>query len=219
MTKLYYLSTIVLTFFFISCSGTSSQFINEDYANGDQLGSVTVLTIQQSAFSKDFSNHTFGTLQGNETQLFEEFVTSFSTEVTEDAKGKLVLNNPVEFESREFETNLKSFKALAPSAGNILMDENIESRYVIILDQYRFRQYEVIEGSNTYAGHEQEIVPRISFSTKYVIWDNNIGDAVAWGMVDADRKIVISRLEEIYIELLTESFQKIVRRSPFSAQV
>lgn len=219
MTKLYHLPAIALTFFLISCSSSSSQFINENYVKGDQLGSVSVLTIQKSAFSKDFENHSFGTLQGNETQLFDDFLTSFSTGITEEGKGLLTLKNLIEFESREFATGLNTFYALTPAEGMILKDDGKESRYVIILDQYRFQQYEVIEGNNTYAGHEQKVVPRINFRTNYVIWDNNIGDAVAWGMVEADRRIVISRLEEIYIELLSESFQKMVRRSPFSAQV
>lgn len=219
MTKFYQLSATFISLFLISCSGSSSQFIIEDYANGDQSGSISVLAIQKSTFMNDFSDHSFGSLQGNETQLFEDFLNSFSTEVTKKAKGKLTLKNPIEFELREFKTDLKSFNALTPSEGKTLKDDDKESRYVIILDQYRFEQYEEIEGSNTYAGHEEKIVPRINFKTIYVIWDNNIGNAVAWGMVEADRRIVLSRIEEIYNELLTESFDKMIKRSPFSAQV
>lgn len=220
MAKYFQLSTIIFSFFLVSCSGSSSQFIEEDYKNGNQSGSLSVLTIQKNEFNQHFSDHSFGKLQGNESQLFEDFLTSFSNGVTNEAEGELTLTNSTGFEIREFETDQESFSAITPSEGESLGNGDKKSRFVIILDQYRFQQYEKVEGGGTtYAGHEKKVVKRVNFKTNYVIWDNNVGNAVAWGLVEADKKVSKSKIEETYNEILSESFNKMIKQSPFSEQV
>ena len=219
MIKSFLSLAIFTSFFLISCSGSTSQFINEKYQNGEQPGSVSLLTIQESNFNGKFSYHTFGTLRANEVQLFEDFLTEFSIGAIDHSNGMLTQFDPSEFEKRSFETGNESFTSLTPTVGTTIYDDNQESRYIVIIDRYYFDQYEDIVASNSYAGHEQEVVPRLNFKTNYVIWDNEIGDAVAWGALEADRRIVLSRIEEIYDELLTESFNKMMAKSPFSAQI
>ena len=218
MTKFHFTIVLILSLFFASCAGSSKQFIEEGYENGSETGSLSLLTIQKDQFNGDFSDHTFGELRTNEVPIFESYLTTFLTGIPQaEIKGELtqVDFRGSNFEPREFETNSKTLNVLAPRQGTILREESIESRYVIILDNYRFDQYEEIRGNDSYAGHEPEVIPRMMFKTKYVIWDNEVGNAVAWGEVESDRRIEMNRMEEIYEELLVESFTKMVEASPF----
>lgn len=220
MTKFHFTIVLILSLFFASCAGSSKQFIEEGYENGSEAGSLSLLTIQKDQFNGNFSDHTFGELRANEIPIFESYLTTFLTGISQaEIKGELtqVDFRGSNFEPREFETNSKTLNVLAPRQGTILREEAIESRYVIILDNYRFNQYEEIRGNNSYAGHEPEVIPRMTFKTKYLIWDNEIGNAVAWGEVESDRRIELSRIQEIYKELLTESFAKMVEASPFAS--
>ena len=220
MTKLYFTLVLILSLFFVSCAGSSKQFIEEGYENGSKEGSLSLLTIQKDQFNGDFSDHTFGELRTNEIPIFESYLTTFLTGLSQtEIKGELtqVDFTRSNFEPREFETNSKTLNVLAPREGTTLREETIESRYVIILDNYRFEQYEEIRGNDSYAGHEPEVIPRMMFRTKYVIWDNEVGNAVAWGEVEADRRIELNRIQEVYEELLVESFGKMVEASPFSS--
>ena len=220
MTKLYFSIVLILSLFFVSCAGSSKQFIEEGYENGSKKGSLSLLTIQKDQFNGDFSDHSFGELRANEVSIFETYLTTFLSGISRaEIKGELtqVDFRDSNFEPREFETNAKTLKVLAPRKGTILREEAIESRYVIILDNYRFEQYEEIRGNDSYAGHEPDIIPRMMFKTKYVIWDNEVGNAVAWGEVESDRRIELNRIQEIYEELLVESFAKMVEASPFAS--
>ena len=220
MTKFYFSIVLILSLFFVSCAGSSKQFIEEGYENGSKKGSLSLLTIQKDQFNGDFSDHSFGELRANEVSIFETYLTTFLSGISRaEIKGELtqVDFRDSNFEPREFETNAKTLKVLAPRKGTILREEAIESRYVIILDNYRFEQYEEIRGNDSYAGHEPDIIPRMMFETKYVIWDNEVGNAVAWGEVESDRRIELNRIQEIYEELLVESFAKMVEASPFAS--
>lgn len=219
MSKYHISSAIFTLFFLISCSGSTNQFIDENYSNGEKTGSISLLTIQKNEFEQEFTDHSFGTLRPNETQLFKDFINEFSKGGTDHANGMITQFDPSDFERREFETDVESFNSLTPSVGTTLNDVNQESRYVIIIDRYFFEQYEDAVGGNTYAGHEKEIIPRLKFNTNYVIWDNNVGDAIAWGAVEADRRIELSRIEEVYDEILTESFQKMLSKSPVTGSI
>lgn len=220
MTKFYFSIVLILSLFFVSCAGSSKQFIEEGYENGSKKGSLSLLTIQKDQFNGDFSDHSFGELRANEVSIFETYLTTFLSGISRaEIKGELtqVDFRDSNFEPREFETNSKTLNVLAPRQGTILREESIESRYVIILDNYRFDQYEEIRGNDSYAGHEPEVIPRMMFKTKYVIWDNEVGNAVAWGEVESDRRIELNRIQEIYEELLVESFAKMVEASPFAS--
>ncbi len=219
-TRFTFILLFVISISIAACGGSSKQFIKTDYinGNGNGPGSLSVLKINFEDFGSDFSEHDFGRLQTTEKSVFQNsIITFFTPSSNSEHKGELNradLKNS-EFEVRNFSEEGTSISVIAPVQGAVLGNDYVNTRYVVIFDQFRFRQYMSDRESQYYGGGAPNPIVYVNFETKYVIWDNEIGDAIGWGTVDADRRVETTRMVEIYNELLEESLQKMVRKSPF----
>lgn len=181
--------------------------------------SISLLTIELEKLFHQFPDHTFGALRPAEQSIFEEQLVSLLTSrTTSTVAGRLnsTTLNDHPFERKKFDVRNGEIEMISPAPGTTLSSNNIKARFVLILDQFYFTPYQAEVGGDTYAGHhEGEIENRLRFETKYLIWDNEIGEAVAWGKVDTNNRLSLTNQSTTYRELLMDAFQQIVKVSPF----
>lgn len=182
---------------------------------------MSLLVIEKQDFPDKFPNHKFGELRINEQPIFKDRLINLFTQATgANVSGEMqpLDLNHTSFEVREFTEGGTDLKFLAPAEGTTLQTDENKSRFVFLLDGFRFDSYEEYSGSGSYAGHEAKVTPRLTFETNYLIWDNNVKKAIAWGSVDADKVIELARIQSIYDSLVIESLEQMEQRSPFSRQ-
>ncbi|CAN5128908.1 hypothetical protein BH23BAC3_BH23BAC3_14670 [soil metagenome] len=210
-----------LAFLFISCSGATKQYISPDM-NGDYSNeSVSLLVIERGDFPDIAPDHRFGELRINEQPVFSDRLKNLFRDATgANVKSEMraIDLDQSSFTVRQFTEGGTNLKFVAPSDGTELKSESESPRFVFMLDGFRFETYEELVGGDSYAGHEPDVVPRITFETNYLIWDNAAREAIAWGTIDSDRVINLSRINEIYDQLILDSFQRMTRNSPFTPQ-
>lgn len=204
-----------------ACAGNVNQYLIEDFEDQRLDTSVSLLTIEVELLYDKFPNHSYGALRPTERAIFEDQLVALLSEQTRsNVQGKLhdytLTEKP--FTLREFELKNRTLKILAPERGTVLENEKINTRFVMILDQFHFTPYEIEVGGGTYAGQESEVENRMRFETKYLIWDNKIGEAVAWGDVDSSLKLNLNNFKMTYTELISNAFSKIINVSPFVSE-
>lgn len=216
-----FITISAFAFLFISCSGSTKQYISPDL-NGDYSNeTVSLLVIERDDFPNIGEDHRFGELRINEQPVFRDRLINLFRDATgANVKGKMRAFNLDQsaFEVRQFTEGGTNLRFLSPADGTELTSENESPRFVFMLDGFRFDTYEDYVGGDSYAGHEPTVVPRITFETNYLIWDNASKEAIAWGTIESDKVINLSRINEIYDELIYDSFQRMTRFSPFSPQ-
>jgi|AntRauTorcE11897_2_1112592.scaffolds.fasta_scaffold01986_10 hypothetical protein len=211
---------LFLGLFLMNCSGTTQQFISPEYENVRSQETVSLLVIQKEDFSDKFPNHRFGELRINEQPLFKDqlldiFQKATGANTESEFKANDIDQTKLNLDLREFTQGGTNLKIIAPETGTVIETEYESPRFVVILDGFRFDSYEELVGGDSYAGHEPEVIPRLTFETNYLIWDNSYGEAIAWGSIDADKVIVLSKIQEMYESILFESLQDMARKSPF----
>lgn len=214
----------MLVFFivFASCSGNSNQVLLEDVDFTDRNATLSVLTIDTDYLFDNFPDHTFGALRPAEKSIFEQQLVSLlasrtTTPVTGRLNGSTLANH--RFELRSFSTGDGRFDLITPEEGTDLTASQNESRYTLILDQFYFTPYQVQVGGGSYAGHEGTTEQRLRFDTAYLIWDNERGDAIAWGKINSDARLSLQDQRRTYRNLIMDAFSKIIRVSPFPASL
>lgn len=211
----------ILSLLLISCSGTTKQYVSPDL-NGDYNNeTVSLLVIERDDFPDITPEHKFGELRINEQPLFRDRLKNLFRDATgANVKSEMsaIDLNQSSFEVRQFSDGGTNLQFVAPSDGTELKSESESPRFVFMLDGFRFETYEELVGGDSYAGHEPEVVPRITFETNYLIWDNSAKKAIAWGTIDSDKVINLSRINEIYEQLILDSFLRMARHSPFTPQ-
>jgi hypothetical protein len=216
---LRYSLVLIASFLFISCSNNVNQYLLKDINVSSSDVTISLLTINMDLLHKDFPEHTFGALRPSERSIFDNSLTTiFSSQTRSTVSGQL--NGDVlikhSYERRSFNLNNRKINILTPSSGTALKDEHNQARFVLILDQFYFTPYEITIGGDSYAGHEPTTQKRVRFETKYVIWDNEKKDAIAWGHVNSNQLHSSSNPSNVYRILLSNTFDQIVRKSPFS---
>jgi hypothetical protein len=215
--RFLYIVTILL--FFTSCSGTTNQFILEDYSVDRHEVSISVMPIESDFHFNNYPDHVFGALRPQEQRVFNQDLAGILAEYTGASVSGLLpssvqVNN--EFELREFTLNESSFEAITPKKGQPLNITSEQTRFVLIFDQYFFTPYTVEVGGDSYAGHESKTEERLRFETNYVIWDTDLRDAVAWGKVNTTEQINFSNTRATYVDILKNAIEIIVAVSPFN---
>jgi hypothetical protein len=213
------LLTIISSLFLLSCSGTTNQFIIEDYSVDRQEISIAMMPIESDFHFNNYPDHVYGALRPQEQRVFNQDLAGILGEYTgANVSGLLSSSVQVnnEFEMREFTLDESTFEAITPKKGQPLRIEASQSRFVLIFDQYFFTPYTVEVGGDSYAGHESKTEERLRFETNYVIWDNELRDAVAWGKVNSTEQINFSNTRATYIDILNKAIEKIVAVSPFN---
>jgi hypothetical protein len=212
----------VTAFLFISCSNNANQYLIEDFEVSENDISISVLTIDINTLYDQFPNHVFGALRPAERTMFDNNLHDLlGSQTRSRVAGQLphtvLLDH--DFEERYFSVRNGDLRIISPAKGSSLMQSGTESRFVVILDQFHFTPYQNHVGGDTYAGHEGEIETRIRFETKYIIWDNELGDAIAWGKIDNNERLSQNNPNSTYRALISDAFNRIVRMSPFNAAV
>lgn len=221
MTKKYLLFVTLFSILFISCSGTTKHYISPEFTGTNNEEMVSLLVIEKDDFSERFPDHKFGELRINEQPIFKDRLLNLFKQATEaNVSGEIhsIELDHSSFAVREFTEGGTDLNFLAPSEGTTLQTNENQSRFVFLLDGFRFDSYEEYVGGDSYAGHEPEIIPRLTFETNYLIWDNNVQKAIAWGTIDADKVIELARIQTIYDSLIIESLEEMEQRSPFIRQ-
>ena len=210
---------LITALFIASCSGNSNQVLLEDvdFSSADNA-SVSLLTVELDYLYDDFPNHSFGALRPGERSFFErDLLNLFSTSTTNPVTGRLngttLLEHP--FELREYDINGEEITVLSPEEGTSMSDSQNPARFTLILDQFYFTPFQVQIGGGSYAGHEGTMERRLRFDTNYVIWDNEKGDAIAWGKIESTEVLSLQNQNRTYTNLLLETFHKIIKVSPF----
>jgi len=213
------LSALFVCLFLLSCSGTTNQFILEDYSIDRQDVSISLMPVESDFHFEDYPEHVFGALRPQEQRVFNQDLANIlanrtSATVTGILPSSAQVNN--EFELREFTLSESSFRAVTPKQGQPFNTSSGQARFILILDQYFFTPYTVEVGGDSYAGHESKTEERLRFETNYVIWDTDLRDAVAWGQVNATEQINFGNTRATYIDILNKAIEKIVAVSPFN---
>lgn len=213
-------SAAVLFVFLTSCATTTNQYLSSDYSNPIENSTVAVLPIQAEYFFKIFPNYAFGQLDSNQAEMFNSYLPSFiERNSNSDVKGVLSTSklSEIDFEMKELDLRSnEKLNIIGPKEKRVLKANDQESRFILILDQYNYQVYTIETGGGNYAGHEIEKQLRLRFETKYLIWDNELGKAAAWGKVNAVRKYSSVSEEGIYRDLLDDVILQIIQKSPFS---
>lgn len=214
-------ATIIL--FATSCSTTNnSQFLAPDYSNKNTVknSTVTILPVEAKYFFEIFPNYAYGELKPNESDLFDYYLPAFierntDADVTSIFKGDSLAGSAFEMKELTLGSNDR-MQIIGPKEETALNTEDENSRFILILDQYSYRMYTIETGGGNYAGHETEKETRLKFETKYLIWDNELRKAAAWGKVNAVKKYSSIDGEQVYRNLLDDVLQQIIQKSPFS---
>lgn len=191
----------------------------EDVEINESDISISLLTIEIDELYDQFPDHQFGALRPTERSIFNEQLTQlFASKTRSRVTGKLstsaLLEHP--FQERTFEVNNRSLKMIAPEPGTTINNGSDHSRFVVVLDQFYFTPYQVQVGGDSYAGHEGDVENRIRFDTKYLIWDNEKREAIAWGKIETNERLNNNNQSSTYRNLVLEAFNRIIQRSPFT---
>ncbi|MBO6585824.1 MAG: hypothetical protein JJ953_06940 [Gracilimonas sp.] len=214
-------ATILL--FTASCSTTnSSQFLAPDYSkdNAVKNSTVTILPVEAEYFFNIFPNYVYGELKPNESHIFDYYLPFYierntDADVTSIFKGDSLNGSAFEMKELNLGTDEK-MQIIGPKEETALNMEAIDSRFILILDQYNYQMYTIETGGGNYAGHEMHKETRLKFETKYLIWDNELQKAAAWGKVNSVKKYSVMDGDQVYRNLLDDVLQKIIQKSPFS---
>ena len=212
------LVSIVLIFFTtIGCSSSSTQYLIQDLQISDSERTISVMTIEADDLYHEFPGHLFGALRPSERNLFDNQILSLLAQHSRSQVYGKIRDQAlfeIDLNLREFKISNNSFTMIAPETGSEIFYENFRNRFVLILDQFFFTPYEAEVGGDTYAGHENRTERRMRLELKYLIWDNELKDAVAWGSIERNR--VFDTLDQMnsYNLLLTEAIRQIVQVSP-----
>lgn len=206
----------------LGCSTTGTQYIDPEFQNNRTRDSVSLLIIDRERFSEVSTQHVFSHLNTIENQVFYGNASMAFSQVTDsDVIGLLDAIDLEEtpFESRMFEMDDMSMQIMIPVERTLIKHDRYLPRFVLILDQYFFRQITLTSEGSVYAGHERSVTRRgLYFETNYAIWDNERRDLIGWGNISADQSIMESPSYEDYVLVLQKAFQKIISKSPFYAQ-
>lgn len=211
--------SILLTALFIAgCSGNGNQVLIKDADLSTENASISLLTVELDYLYDDFPDHTFGALRPGEKNVFEQdLLNLLSLSTTTPVTGRLneltLLEHP--FEVRTYNTDEGDLSILSPKEGTTLTDPATQSRFTVILDQFYFTPFQVQIGGGSYAGHEGTMEKRMRFDTSYLIWDNEKGDAIAWGKINSTATLSLQNQNRTYNNLILDAFNQIIRVSPF----
>lgn len=218
-SPLFLLSIFFLSLFITSCSNNANQYLLEDVEIQESDITISLLTIEIDELYDQFPDHVFGALRPTERSIFNNQLSElFATKTRSRVKGKLstsaLLEHP--FQERVFEMNNRSIKMIAPEPGTTIRNGDEQTRFVVVLDQFYFTPYQVQVGGDSYAGHEGDTENRVRFDTKYLIWDNEKREAIAWGKIETNERLNINNQSITYRNLVLDAFNRIIQYSPFS---
>lgn len=210
---------LLAVFLFGSCAGQKNQFLEKKYQNSRTTASVSVLTIDQDTFIDTLPNHKFGSFGSEVKSHFKDQLASILIRQTRSKVAGVIDNSmlqPAQFKVSSYPVKNDTLLIVSPIPGKTIANSDPASSFVLILDQFHFLPVENESGESSYAGHENESETFMFFQTKYLIWDNERGEAAAWGDVTSKKQMYPEQNRmEMYSDLVSDAFYQIVEKSPF----
>lgn len=211
-------SVVLIMIIFMGCTNTSTQYLLKDLQVSESDRTISVLTIEADNLYNEFPEHIFGALRPSEKNIFDTQILNLLAQYSRsEAYGKIRDQslNEVKLSLREFQITNHTITMIAPEIGSEIYYADFKNRFVLVLDQFFFTPYQAEVGGDTYAGHENRTEQRMRFELKYLIWDNELKDAVAWGSIERNRPFDTLNQNSSYNVLLSEAIRQIVQMSPF----
>jgi hypothetical protein len=218
--KITYIALFFLSsYLFFGCSSSRTQYIDPEYRNNRIREPISILFITYDTFADVINNHSFSHLSLYEDQFLSEHAGVILSLVTHaQVLGVVDEIDPIEypFKSKVFEVHDTPVQILTPVKETIIKHNDTIPRFVLILDQYFFRQLVQTTQGTVYAGHDRTHSQQVLFfQTNYGIWDNDQGNIIGWGSVSAEQTFSGTPNFTDYAHVLQRSFERIVRESPF----
>lgn len=199
------------------CSSTQSYFLEPEYQENKTKAPVGILLIEQEQFPEVYT-HTFSSLRSREARTFRLFLEPlYSTAAETEAwlvPGEAI-TNPQAFQSRRFTVETDSFHVMVPDNRQALTFPDRAPRFLLILDQFYYRQLAESNSESGYAGHEASITQVLVFETRYVYWDVSQEQVVGYGTARSQMNLETEEpTVSEYTDVLSESLTQIARWGP-----
>lgn len=219
----YHLTTILfLSAAFLmlsSCSTSSSFYLEEEFKNNKTKAPVGIFVIEREQFP-DLQMHSFSSMTSRQRRTFRLFleplyVSHANTEAW--MLGENVVANQDSFRSLTFTLDENSFPLLVPRGREAFEFSGRPPRFLLILDQYYYRQGQEGGGVSGYAGHEASVTQVLVFETKYAYWDVLEEEVVGYGTASA--KMNLEGKEPTvseYSDVLSQALLQIVEWGPIA---
>lgn len=211
------LAALLLITILAACSSSQPFYLDSDYREAKVESPVLILPLERHQF-ENFYEHTFGTLSGNEKRAFD---TQLESLFRQYAGTTAYLNEDEELEKEEFEIltldmNGDSIELLVPKAGTDAVSAPGDVRFLLLLDQFTFREASETVGGSSYAGHEgSQEKSYLHFETKYVYWDRETEQPVGWGVARGKTEVGEGNIaSEHYATVLSQAMERIAKNGP-----
>ncbi len=211
----------ITSLFFISCANRANQYLTEDFTVDREDISISLLIVEHDYLFDQFPDHVFGALRPAERMVFDQRMAGIFSSRTEASVEGLLNSTTLletEFDLRNFNLPEGEISMVAPKPGSQLKNGELSTRFVVLFDQFHFTPYQAEVGGDSYAGHENQIEERLRFESKYLIWDNESGDAIAWGRLNTNQRLLLQNQNATYTGLLNDAFTRLIQVSPFPAR-
>lgn len=219
----YLLKTILLlsaAFLLLSsCSTSSSYYLEAEYEDNKTKAPVGIFVVEREQFP-DLQMHSFSSMTSRQRRTFRLFleplyVSHANTEAW--VLGEDVVADQESFRSRTFTLEENSFPLLVPGGREALDFSDRPPRFLLILDQYYYRQGQESTGDSGYAGHEASVTQVLVFQTNYAYWDVLEEEVVGYGSASAKMNLegeepTISE----YSDVLSQALLQIVEWGPIA---
>lgn len=213
--KNYLFVTVLIAVVLAGCSSSKNYYLEPEYQENKVNSSVTVLPVWRSWFG-NFPYYNFGSLSGTGKNVFDSSLQPLFSEYL--SSNVEAISSPGQIDTTNFTiANVnhedQSFSIITPKENAKVSS----SRFVLLLDQFYFRQKsELSTNASSYAGHEGSVKRMLYFVTKYAYWDTQTNKIVGWGTSNASTQISEKPEVSDYAEVLSEAVQKIAKQGPIS---
>lgn len=210
------LFSLLVTFILASCSSSKNYYLQPDFKEKKVNSSVLVLPVWRSWFTS-FPQHTFGSLTNTGKKVFESSLEPLFSRYTGNSAQTFI--SAPESDSTNFKISKLAIKGISidviiPKENAQINTQNSSTRFVVLLDQFYFRELEKKAMSSTYAGQETGPQEVLYFETNYAYWDTENKKIVAWGKASKSELISKAPTESDYSNLLSKAFKEIVNQGP-----
>lgn len=216
IVKKILLPLVFIAFILASCSSSKNYYLEPSFQNGKEESAVLVLPVFQSWFSS-FPEHTFGSLRGTNQEMFisslEQLFSEHSAAPVESFRSTPP-SDSTDFMISEFAIKGNTLDLIVPKTSFQVNPENSSSRFVVLLDQFYFREQKKKAMNSTYAGQESSQQKELYFETKYAYWDTETKTIIGWGLASKSELINKAATKSDYSSLLSKVVKEIVSQGP-----
>lgn len=216
--KIFFSILVLIAANLLGCSSSQEFYIDPSYSEEKVNASVLVLPLQRDWFDQSL-RHNFGSISG---QGETSFYNSLGPLLSNHLQSSVEMIDPEQsfdgemFEQTKLNSGKDSIDVLVPTEQSSFNSGDHQPEIVLLLDQYYFLTEEKTTGNSSYGGHEEGITRTILyFETKYIYWDTEQKEAIAWGNTDSsvtlDKKTDNASSSDYY-DVLSKAVEKMSER-------